>query len=345
MQKSKLKQQASKYYRHSPLSCWILGITTGILIAAVIAIDLLVPFLSFLTVPLLVVPIVFSATIQHVMLKSQSQITMGSSFRTFLLYFKRDFFGTYSIIFNFIKSVIVFFAVEMAVSGIASYLFLVFNPQFEASVNSFYTLIYSYDFTYQDIVNALEANNYLLLNYVAIVMIPAYFLALIFFIYNLSRYSLMIYYKMHLRRTDSRFAKLVYQFSLRGRRMMMLRDYLSLNWPLYLLLVIGFGGGSFLGYFFYKDILKMLSFGLLGGAITGTFFLPFYFSNQQALYDMYVPVFTEVTKQVTTSIIGNLQSDIEFSEQEKERLEETLHNADGPLNDEGEDNKKDPGGS
>ena len=57
-------------------------------------------------------------------------------------------------------------------------------------------------------------------------------------------------------------------------------------------------------------------------------------------------VATDVTKQVTSSLIGNLQADIDLSEQEKERLEETLSNVDGPLNDEGEDeNKKDPGGS
>jgi hypothetical protein len=49
---------------------------------------------------------------------------------------------------------------------------------------------------------------------------------------------------------------------------------------------------------------------------------------------------------VTSSLIGNLQADIELSEQEKERLEETLSDVDGPLNDESdEDNKKDPGGS
>lgn len=347
MQRSKLKQQASLYYRHSPVSCWILGVTSGALIAAIIALDLLLPFFSFITIPLLVIPIIFSATIQHAFLKTNATITMGSSIRTFALYYKREFFGSYSIIFNFIKSAIVFFILEMAVSSVASYIFLLTNSQFHASLDSLNNLLATYEFSYADIMNALTANNYLLFNYLIISIVPAFFLAVLFFIYNTSRYSVIVYYKMHLKRTDSRFAKLVYQFALRGRRMEMFGAYMSLNWPLYLLLLLGFGGGAFLGYYFYQDLMKIFAFGMVGGATLGTFFLPFYFSNMQAFYDMYAPLYKDVTKAVTSSLIGNLQSDIEFSEQEKERLEETLADRDGPLNDEddGEDNKKDPEGS
>ena len=346
MSKSKLKQQASEYYRHSPVSCWILGLTSGVLVAAIIALDLLVPCISFLTIPFLIVPILFSAQVQHVMLKTEATITVTSSLRTFGLYYKRDFFGTFSIIFNFFKSLVVFLVLETTISMAASTIFVILNPQFEASINSLYQLLYSYEFTYEDIINQLNANYYLILKFLSICIIPSVFIALIFFIYNLSRYSLMVYYKMHLRRTDSRFAKLVYQFAMRGRRIEMLRNYLSLQWPLYLLLVIGFAGGSVFGYFFYYDILKMIGFGLVGGALLGAFFLPFYFSNMQALYDMYAGLYDAVTKEVTTSLIGRLQSDIDLSEQEKERLEETLSDVDGPLNDEGDDdNKKDPEGS
>ena len=346
MSKSKLKQQASEYYRHSPVSCWILGLTSGVLVAAIIALDLLVPCISFLTIPFLIVPILFSAQVQHVMLKTEATITVTSSLRTFGLYYKRDFFGTFSIIFNFFKSLVVFLVLETTISMAASTIFVILNPQFEASINSLYQLLYSYEFTYEDIINQLNANYYLILKFLSICIIPSVFIALIFFIYNLSRYSLMVYYKMHLRRTDSRFAKLVYQFAMRGRRIEMLRNYLSLQWPLYLLLVIGFAGGSVFGYFFYYDILKMIGFGLVGGALLGAFFLPFYFSNMQAIYDMYAGLYDAVTKEVTTSLIGRLQSDIDLSEQEKERLEETLSDVDGPLNDEGDDdNKKDPEGS
>ena len=80
--------------------------------------------------------------------------------------------------------------------------------------------------------------------------------------------------------------------------------------------------------------MKIVPFGLVGAAILAAFFLPFYFCNQQAFYDMYAGLYNQVTREVTASIIGNLQSDIEFSEQEKERLEETLSDVDGPLNDE-----------
>lgn len=343
MQRSKLKQQAREYYRHSPSSCWILGITSGALIAAILAFDLLVPFLSFLTIPLLIIPVYFSAVIQHVMLKTENQITMSTSFRSFALYFRRDFFGTFSIIFNFLKSLIVFLITETVISTIASSIILLTNPSFQSSVESLYNLLYSMEFNYEELMNLLNANNYLLLNYVVIAFIPSYFIALIFFVYNVSRHTMMVYYKMHLRRSDSRFARLVYQFALRGRRMEVFRAYTSLNWPLYLLLILGSVGGSIFGYYFYHDLFKTLAFGLIGSAAFGMFFMPFYFSNQQALYDMYAPAFIEATKGVTSSLIGNLQANMEMSKEEEERLKETLSDLEGPLKDEeGEDNKKDP---
>lgn len=347
MSKSKLKQQASSYYRHSPISCWILGITTGVLIAAILALDLLMPFLSILTFPLLVLPIIFSATIQHVMLKGEGQITVSSSFRTFALYFRRDFFGSYSYMFNLLKSVILFFVIEMSVSFVASTVFMMIEPTFQTNVDSFYQLIYSYEFTEADLISALEANGYQLFNYLSIVLYPSFFIAVIFLIYNLSRYSAIIYYKMTTRRTDSRFARLVYQMSLRGNRLLLVREYLSLNWPLFVLLVLGFGGGVFFGYYFYHDLFKMFAFGYIGGALLATFFLPFYFSNQQALFDSNIKLYTDATKFVTSSLIGNLQTDIDLSQEEKERLEKTLSDVDGPLNDEenNDDNKKDPEGS
>ena len=346
MQRSKLKQQASEYYHHSPLSCWILGLTSGALIAAVLAFDLLVPFVSFVTIPLLAIPIYFSAIIQHVMLKSENQITMSTSLRSFALYFRRDFFGTFSIIFNFLKSLIVFLICETVISMVASMFYALLNPSFQASVESLYNLLYSMEYGYQDIINLMNANNYLLLNYVVICFVPSYFVSLIFFIYNVSRYSMMIYYKMHLRRSDARFSRLVYQFALRGKRMEVFRAYTSLNWPLYLLLILGSIGGSIFGYFFFHDLMKIVAFGLVGMAALAMFFLPFYFSNQQALYDMYAPTFVDATKAVTASLIGNLQANMELSKEEEERLKETLSDLDGPLNDsEGEDNKKDPEGS
>ena len=107
--RSKLIKDANDAYKVSPLSSWILGITSGVVIAAIIAIDFVAPFLSLLTFPLLALPIVFSATIQHLLFRRGAQLTVRNSLKGFGLYFTPLFRSSFRFFSSLIKSIIVFF--------------------------------------------------------------------------------------------------------------------------------------------------------------------------------------------------------------------------------------------
>ena len=162
-------------------------------------------------------------------------------------------------------------------------------------------------------------------------------ITLIYFIYNLSRASIMIYYRLHVRAGHPRLIRFIYNDARRRNMRRMIKDYVSLNWPLYLLLIVGFAGGAVGGYFWQHDILTMFACSLVGAALAVSFFLPFYFGNQQAFYDYYVDEFRQSTENVSNMFLKNLEANINFSEEEKEKIEKTLSDVQKPLNDNDED--------
>ena len=324
MAQSKLKIEARRNYKYTPLLNWILGIETGLLIAAILALDLLVPFLSALTFPLIVLPIIFSAILQHISLKAVPRLTVKGTVKGFGLYYRRDFFGSFSVIPNLLKSALLFFFLQTVISLLASTFFTVFSSSFNESVQILYQTIMDDSTSMADLENVLTLNGGILLNYLIICFFPAYIVATLFFLYLLSRNTLTIYYKTHFRFFQYRFSGFIYRMVLGGRRFKLLFTHLSLNWPLYLLILTGMVGGAFIGYYWQHDLLIMLALSNVGGALLMTFFLPFFFSNQEAYYDMFIPEFTAASNKFAESILKSGAADSILSQEEKEKIQRII---------------------
>ena len=340
---SSLKKAALEKYKFAPVSSWVLGLTTGLLISAVIALDLLIHGISILTFPILVLPMIFSAMFSHLLIYEKgAQLTLRTSFKSFGLYFVRPFNGTFSFFSSLLFSIIVFLTTEMVVSFSASSILIYTNSGFTEAINQFYALLEDVESLVDEYQNVLMMNGGILFNYLCICLFPSLFFAVFVLIYHTSRSSLSLYYRVQTREADGRFAKYVYTYVRRRNGRALFKDYLSLNWPMYLLLTLGFAGGVVLGYFYKHDILFMISFALLGSALAVTFFLPFYFSNQEAIYDKYDSEFDRSAKEVAKYLLTTMQQNIDLSIEEKKRLEKSLDNLSNPLEDKkDEENKKD----
>ena len=334
---SKLTKQAYDNYKVARLSSWILGLATAILIAAILALDLVVPALCLLTFPLVILPIVFSGILQHIYLRQNGQLTIRGSLVSFGLYFTPIFRGAFRFLFSLLKSVLVFIIIEMTVSFIVSTIYQATSPQFVEMINSLYDTIYSETLSLEKVNEILMANDAILFRYLVIVLMPSYFIAVLFLIYNISRNSITSYFLADNKKGNPQIARYVYGDVLRNKRFALLRDYWILNWPLYVLLIIGFGGGAVLGYFWKQDLLTMITCGNVLGALLTMFVFPFYFANQEALYERYKVYFDQGLKNVTSFMLQNIQRNIDLSNEEKERLEQTFLD-DNPKD---ESNKKD----
>ena len=330
---SKLITIAYRNYKNTRLFSWILGVATAVLIAAILALDLVLPLVGVLTLPLLILPIIFSGMLQHAFLNREGTLTVRGSVASFGLYFTQLFRGAFRYFMSLLKSVLLFIIIEMTISLAVSTIFQVTSQTFADSVNQLYESVYSENFSLEMFNQMLLANNMILFKYLAIVIIPSYFIAMLFLIYNFSRNSIVTYYLLDNKKANPQLARYVYADVLRYKRFPMLGDYLSLNWPLYVLLIAGYVGGAILGYYWKQDLVTMVALGNVLGMLLTMFFLPFYFSYQETLYKKYKPYFDNGTKNVTTYMLQNIQRNIELSNEEKQKLEEALK--------EESDNKKD----
>lgn len=343
MASNRLIKSSLDNYKNAPISSWILGLTAGILIVAFLAIDLVVPGLCLILFPFVIMPIIFSASLQHIIFKTKGQLTLTSSLKSFGYYYNPRFFGSFSIITSFLKGLLVFLSFEMIISFSVSTIFQATDPSFVDSVEAFYALINNVTFSIDEFNNVLYMNNGILFRYISIVMFPSLYLGLLFMLYNMSRASIVIYYKMQVLKVDSRFAKFVYADVVRHGRMKMFKDYMTLNWPLYVLLAAGFIGGTIGGYLWKHELFFMMSLGLVGGAALAMLFFPFYFGNQEVLFEHYAERFAKSTNNVTNFLLQNLQNNIDLSIEEKKKIENDFSKANNPLEDDSEnDNKKDP---
>ena len=321
---SKLIKSAYENYKTVRLSSWLLGLATAILIAAILAIDLVAPALCLLTFPLVILPIVFSGILQHIYLRQQGQLTIRGSLVSFGLYYTPIFRGTFRYLFSLLKSVIVFIIFEMTISFILSTIYQLNSPEFVDMINNLYDTIYSETLSLEKVNEILMANDALLFKYLAIVIIPSYFCAVLFLIYNVSRNSITSYFLADNRKGTPQLARYVYMDVLRNKRFSLFKDYWSLNWPLYVVLILGFSGGAVLGYFWKQDLIYMIVCGNVLGAALTMFVFPFYFANQEALYEKYKVYFDTGLKNVTNYMLQNIQRNIDLSNEEKERLEQTF---------------------
>ena len=339
MSKSSLINQARNNYKASISGSWILGLTTGLLIAAILAIDLVAPGLVIITFPFLILPIILGSSIQHIMLRRGDRLTVLGSVRSFTLYFSSVFFGCFSLIISLLKTVLFFVIVEFLISLVTSTIFQLTSPAFVETMTHLTELLESAEATTSDILPVLEMNGGILNTYIIIVFAPSILMSAISLIYLLSRNSITIYLRMRIKNSNPRFIRMIYGEVIRRNRFRMLGDYLLLNWPLYFLLIIGFAGGAVLGYFWKGELAVVLTCAFVLGAILASFFLPFYFANNEALYEKYEGQFKVGASTIANMLVRNLQQNIDLSMEEKKDLERTLAEANNPLDD-GEENEE-----
>ena len=213
------------------------------------------------------------------------------------------------------------------------------SPEFVDAMNTFYSLIEDSSFNMNDLNNVLTMNNYVLLNYACIVLFPSIYAAIIFFIYKITRYAITIYLRSSLGEVNNRFVSYVFRNVTHNNMKKTLRSYFSLHWPLFVLLIIGLVGGTVGGFFIRQDVLFVMTFAIVSASLLVTFYLPFYFSNQEALFTYFDNDFQKGIINITNKLLVDIQKNIDLSNEEKEELEKKISSLNNPLDD--EENKDD----
>ena len=340
---SALRANAKAIYKRTWLESWLIGVFSGVLIAAILVLNYFSPTTWILTVPFVILPIFFAAITSHLRLKYNEQLTFGKSLREFGLFYRFPFNSSFSYIGSFFKSLAVFFAFLLLGSSLGFTITIIFKPGLNNSLNALQTIIdEGKGITYDLVYDLLTMNDYALFTYLCVIILPSFFFFSLVLIYFITRNATGVYLRNNIKTNNPQFIKLVQNYVYARYRMKMFKKYMSLNWPIIVLYALGYIGGTVFMMTMSISLFNILAAALAGGVLAISFFLPFYFCNMEAIYLDSAAFYSEGLEFITNRIMRSMDMNAQNVEEQRRRFEELLKKQQEEKEQEEEDKKKDP---
>lgn len=349
-------QQAKNTYARHPLNSWAIGIVCGLFIAALSLITLLSSDLYILIVPVLAIPFFFSFIMLHYNLDVKNRVTAKDAFSFFALYFVSPFRSSFRVIASFFKTLLIELVVYFVLFGIMYLSFSsIFGTTFTDNFAQLTTAIsdMSNPNTYFTNIDAVMAkDNNMLLNLFYACLIPSSLLSVIIFFLFSSFSSFSIFFRLRIIDGSSAFIRMSMKNALKKKKWALYRHYFALNWPLFVLIIIGMVGGSLITLFLGYNGNIAITIGVSSGFVLSSLFFPFYFCNMQSLYTSYESDFLAASNELGTKMLEEAISQRNLSEEQIRSIQEALNKLKGndpsasqSENTDEEDKEKDPPGS
>lgn len=320
---------SKKYYSAHRLNSWVLGITCAIFFAALYGFDLVLPGLNYIVIPVLGIPFFFASILSHFQLKMTNEVRTRNFFRFFAVYFTRPFRSSFRVLVSFFKSLMIDVVFSILLFIIV-YLFFTNNygDAFNDNFVGFFSTIGDTSLTataYNDAIQGyLSANNNMLYVFFNLIFIPSSFLSSLSFIYFISLESFSVFVRLNTPQNPPVYIRVALKEAIKKQGRSFYGTYLGLNWPLFLLFIIGFVGGLTISLQFISDVTLASSIAMMSGLGLLSLFVPFYFNNMEAIYSFLDKDVHTISKNLTKQMILDIQAEKNLAEKEAELLAKTL---------------------
>lgn len=329
----------AKYKKHK-LTSWIIGVAFSLFSAAVISLNFLVTGISMITIPLLVLPFFFACVVLDTGYQEGLDLTFPNFLRSFALYFRRPFNGSFSVIRSFLKSLLVFVGALIVSSFVWELIYEAkFGDEFIAQVNALAESLYSMEADIERFYSILLEDDAMLMNFYMSVIEGPMYLSIFFFVYLTAKESVSIFLRLKMPKSNSSMVKTIYNRAIQKNRKEFYKLFWGLNWPYYLLLLLGFVGGGLFITFTEWDPFRSITLSTMIGFFLAGFFLPFFISNNCTIHEYFEPKYNDAMNDIVNDIIRRVEVLNEMTPEEKEKLAKNIRETGDPLG--GTENKED----
>lgn len=315
-----VRQNALSRYKQHPVNSWIISVICGLFLAALVLIGMVSELLVILLLPLLILPFFFACVVSHLSLSQKDELTFKNLYGFYRLFFRPPFYSSFSAILSFIKA----FACEIVIGFIATgicYAAFATSASFVATLEQLAESLSNMTITQESYQAALEANNYELANFLNLtngINLMLFGLAFILFI---SREEITIFIRLKTRNIP--LAKQIARASIRANSRNFNKAFFALNWPLFVILIVGMVGGCFLSIYVFNNYAICGVVGLSMGIGLTSAFLPFYFSNMEEIESQLSIDIGVVSEEYVKNVFRKYGVDVEINEHD------TNENVDG----------------
>ena len=309
-----IRKNAFEKYRNHRLNSWILSIICGLFIAALLLIGILSELFYLLLIPFVVLPFLFSCFVNHASLSQKDELTAGGLFRGYGLFFSRPYINSFSGVRSFFKTLLVELAVSGAVLGIC-YAVYSQSETFAVTVNEIIEQVTHNTITSETLQALLDANDYELSHYINLTNSITFLCGAFAFILFILRESITIYIRLHIRNVP--LAHQIARTAIKGNYKKFNKAFFALNWPLLLILIAGMTGGVILSIYAFDNYALSGVLGLCVGTAAMFAFLPFFFANNEAIYEALALDIASIGEQYVQDVIKKYGVEVETPKQEE----------------------------
>ncbi len=336
MKKNPLRSSSMEIYRRSASKSWFLGIFFGFITAALLLINAFLDGIYLLLVPFVIAPLFFACIVMHINFLFDVPLTAKNIFKGFGLFYRNRNYGSFSILRCLLYALLFYFVGELVFGSLS---FTICNAVdsvgYNELINAFTEYLANPTETLVLSDAAYSAYNLIML----ISYLPAMLIAVLVFIFFVSRNALSVYINAHtsIKQKAPNFATTALRLALRKKGNGINKDFITLNWPLFLIYIVMVTGVSIGLCFILTDASMICTIAVCSFFVMASFFLPFYFSNMEAIYAKHAAEFDQSYMEMVQRSLVDLQARIDLSEQEKERVEEMLNTMNQTKNDNDEE--------
>lgn len=275
------KLALAKYKKHK-LNSWIIAIICALFIGSICLISILSDFLVLLLIPVIILPFFFACVMSHVALAERDELSFRSLFGFFALFFRQPFNSSFSFIRSLLKGLIIFIISGFIVSGIC-YAVYARSETFVITINQIIEQLKDASLTQEQFQSYLEANNNELNNFLGLTNGISFLIFAYAYIFFTLREEITIFIRIKLRGIP--LAGQIARAAIKLNSRKFNRYYFMLNWPLLLLILLGMIGGVVLSTVVFNKFDMVGGIGLAVSIAASAFFLPFYFANQEVIFE------------------------------------------------------------
>lgn len=301
---------------------YILFFFSTLLACGFLASYLLLESLVFIVVPLVAIPLFFACQAATRLMRQSANLTLRGFFGCYLGYFSEHFNSTFRVIRSMLFALIFYGATLLTSIIVTSSCFYAFNYlDFRSLIDSFTaaSLYSSLDGLFEQYSSAI--NMYLLCT-----TYPPMAVFSFVFIYFLDRNSISLFLRLDKQDIPGRYLGSLNDLVVKHNKKYFNKAYLCLNWPFYLLFIIGFGLGSYLGYLYSFDATSLLTFGVIVAlALSFILYGPTLLANKETIYNSLKEEYVRENEQLRERVNGSIK---ELLDQLQKLDEETKKDSD-----------------
>lgn len=279
------------------------------------------PITFLITVPFIVIPSFFSVAAINTIAPNKNTNEGLGFFIMFRAYFTQLFRGGYKVILGFLKSLGVFIVSSAILSAILTSTVLSKDPSYIEFMNQINTMTDANQIA-ESLTNFINTNvtfNNLMIVINGVSTLLASYMFMHHFAVNSFKYNYNFLSKLPLPMPD---LNLIHKNFLRKYRRSFYKDYYKANWPLTIILLLGYAAGFLISYFFINniDMVQMAVIGLFGSFIFLLLFTPYFLNASLITFSKYREKYVETLIDLTKQSIEEMKKTQTITEEKEKEV-------------------------